>query len=247
MGKQVSQKPSDQQERIHLILDAAAELLLRHGYNKITMSDVADAVGLHRGLVYLHFSSKDALIEVLIIRELREYGATWSHHLETDPLGGTVASTYRSVLHALKQVPLMAAILTRDKEIFGKYLHKPNNLFARLPTASLTHEFLRAMQEAGAVRQDINLAAMAFILDTLSLAILDTLTSHSGEPRGDSTQALRPSYDDLMETIAEMVERMVTPAEGANLEAGKALLRQGLDDARARFTEEMEQHKKGNT
>jgi AcrR family transcriptional regulator len=231
----VNQKSSGQEERIHLILDAAAELLLRHGYNKITMSDVAEAVGLHRGLVYLHFPSKDALIEALIVRELRKYGATWSHHLEADPLGGTVASTYRSVLHALKQVPLMAAILTRDKEVFGKYLHKPNNLFARLPTTSLTYDFLRAMQEAGAVRQDVNLAAMAFILDTLSLSILETLTSQRGEPRGDSAHASRPSYDELMETIAEMVECMLTPAEGANLEAGKALLRQGLEDARVRF------------
>ncbi len=240
----MSQKPSGQEEREQAILDAAAELLLRHGYNKTTMSDVADAVGLHRGLVYLHFTSKDELVEALIVRELRKYGATWSHHLEADPLGGTVASTYRSVLHALKQVPLMAAILTRDEQTFGKYLRKPGNLFARLPT-SLTHEFLLAMQKAGAVRQDINLAAMAFILDTLTPAILETLTSQRA--RGDSTHASRPSYDELMETIAEMLERMVTPAEGANLEAGKAILRQGLDDARARFTEEMEQQKKGNT
>jgi AcrR family transcriptional regulator len=94
------------------------------------MSDVADAVGLHRGLVYLHFSSKDALVEALIVRELSRYGETWSHHLETDPLGGSVASVYRSVVHALKQVPLMAAIFSQDEQTFGKYLRKPGNLIA---------------------------------------------------------------------------------------------------------------------
>lgn len=242
----MNQNPSDQPERMQLILDAAAELLLRHGYNKTTMSDVADVIGLHRGLVYLHFPSKDALVEALIVRELRKYGAMWSAHLEADPLGGSVGSVYRGVLYALKQVPLMAEILTRNEQTFGKYLRKPGNLFARLP-ASLTYEFLQTMQKAGAVRQDVNLKAMAFFLDTLASAILETLTSHRGDQRSDSTQASKPSYDELLETMAEMVERMLTPAQGANLEAGKAILRQGLDSAEGHFMEEMEQHQKGNS
>ena len=53
----------DEKERERAILDVTAELLLRHGYNKVTMSDVADAVGLNRRLVYLLFPSKDALIQ----------------------------------------------------------------------------------------------------------------------------------------------------------------------------------------
>jgi hypothetical protein len=43
----------DEKERERAILDVTAQLLLRHGYNKVTMSDVADAVGLNRRLVYL--------------------------------------------------------------------------------------------------------------------------------------------------------------------------------------------------
>lgn len=228
----------DEKQREQAILDAATELLLRHGYNKATMSDVADAVGLHRGLVYLYFPSKDELVEALIVREMSTYAEAWSNHLEADPLGGTVASVYRSMLHALKPLPLMAAILTRDKGTFGKYLHKPGNLFTRLSTTSLTRDFLQAMQEAGAVRQDVNIAAMAFILDALTPAILETLSSHRKEPRGDSERLGKPSYDELMETISEMLERMLTPAEGVNLAGGKAIMRQGLDSARARFTEE---------
>lgn len=235
----------DEQEREQAVLDAAAELLLRHGYNKTTMSDVADAVDLHRGLVYLHFPSKDALIEALMTREMKRYAETWNHYLEADPLGGTVASIYRGVLHTLKQMPLMAAILTRDKETFGKYLNKPGNLFTRLPS-SLTLDFLQAMQEAGAVRQDVNVAAMAFILDALTPAILETLNSSIEERRGDSRRANRPSFDELMETMAEMLERMLTPAEGMNLAAGKAILRQGRDNVQARFMEDWEQQQKGN-
>ena len=63
----------DKKEREQAILDVTAELLLRHGYNKLTMSDVADAVGLNRKLVYLLFPSKDALVEALMLREMNTY------------------------------------------------------------------------------------------------------------------------------------------------------------------------------
>ena len=55
------------------------------------MSDVADAVGLNRRLVYLLFPSKDALIKALLLRELNIY-AEVNRYLDSDPLGGTVAS-----------------------------------------------------------------------------------------------------------------------------------------------------------
>ncbi len=51
------------------------------------MSDVADAVGLNRRLVYLFFPSSDALIKALLLRELNTYVEVWNHYLERDPLG----------------------------------------------------------------------------------------------------------------------------------------------------------------
>src|SRR5215471_11473745 len=120
----------DEKERERAILNVTAELLLRHGYNKVTMSDVADAVGLNRRLVYLLFPSKDALVEALLLRELNTYVQIWNRYLESDPLGGTVASVYRGLLAALKQFPLMTAMYTRDSETFGNYLSRPGNFFA---------------------------------------------------------------------------------------------------------------------
>src|SRR6266700_8356608 len=170
----------DKQEREQAILDTAATFLLRHGYNKLTMSDVADAVGLNRKLVYLLFPSKDALIQALLLRELNRYADVWNRYLESDPLGGTVASVYRGLLAALKQFPLMAAMYTRDEQTFGKYLSRPGNFFASWPPdAGPTREYLQAMQEIGVVRQDTNTRAMAFILDALTTSILAALSSHT--------------------------------------------------------------------
>lgn len=226
----------DEKERARAILDMSAELLLRHGYNKLTMSDVADAVGLNRRLVYLAFPSKDALVEALLRRELRTYTEIWNHYLDGDPLGGTVASVYRGLLAALKQLPLMTAMYTRDEQTFGKYLHRPGSFFASWPPdPGPTQDYLQAMQEVGAVRPDINTRAVAFILDALTPSILQALSAHTRATRDDSSRPDRPSFDELVETVAELCERLLTPAEGANLEAGKAMMRRNIAAVQAQF------------
>ena len=234
----------DEQEREQAILDAAAQLLFRHGYNKTTMSDVAEAVDLNRALIYLHFKSKDEVVEALIVRELERYGALWSQTLKADPLGGSIASLYRGMVPVLKQLPLMAAILVQDEQTFGKYLRKPGNLFIHLTPTLTTREALQAMQELGVVRQDVNIVAMTFIIDALTPAILETLSFQREEPSADSERLGKPSYEELMETMTEMLDRMLTPESGANLQAGKAALLQGVENARAQFTEFWEQQKK---
>ena len=227
----------DEKERERAILDVTAELLLRHGYNKVTMSDVANAVGLNRRLVYLLFPSKDALIKALLLRELNRYAEVWNGYLDRDPRGGTVASVYRGLLAALKQLPLMTAMYTRDQPTFGKYLSRPGSFFAAWPPdPGPTREYLQSMQAIGVVRQDINTRATAFILDALAPAILAALPSHMRSPRDDSHRSSQPSFDELVETVAELCECLLTPEAGANLEAGKALMRRKIEEARAEFT-----------
>jgi len=228
----------DEQARERAILDVTAQLLFRHGYNKVTMSDVAAAVGLNRRLVYLLFPSKDALIKALLLREVNSYAEVWNRYLDRDPLGGTVASVYRGLLAALKQLPLMAAMYTRDEQTFGNYLSRPGNFFTSWPPdPGPTQEFLQEMQAIGAVRQGVNTRAIAFILDALAPSILAALSSRGKAPRDDSTRPDQPSFDELVETVAELCERLLVPEGGANLEAGKALVRRRAAAAQAQFTE----------
>jgi AcrR family transcriptional regulator len=43
------------------ILDATDDFLARYGYKKMTIDDLAQAVGIGKGSVYLHFSSKEEI------------------------------------------------------------------------------------------------------------------------------------------------------------------------------------------
>jgi AcrR family transcriptional regulator len=222
----------DEQAREQAILQAGADLLCRLGYNKLTMGDVADAVALHRGLVYLRFKSKDELVEAVVLRELSRYAEAWREHLVADRRAGSVASVLRAMVLSLKTLPLASAIVARDGAVFGKYLSKPANLFDRLPKSVGTREFLQTMQEAGAVRHDIDARAVAFIIDALVPAIRPMFSTGWAE----SADADRPSLEELLETLAELLERALTPPGGANLAAGKAALLGGLAQARAGFT-----------
>jgi len=56
-------------QRAERILDAAAELVLRWGYKRVTIEDVAKRAGIGKGTVYLHFSTRAALFVAVLIRE----------------------------------------------------------------------------------------------------------------------------------------------------------------------------------
>lgn len=204
--------------RQHHILDASAALIMRQGYDKTTMGDIAEAVGVSRGIVYLHFENKEKLFEVLIQREIFHYVQAWMAYIESDPRGGTIGGIYRAVLHAINSRPLMAAMMRRDRHIMGGYLRKPGNMFASMQSSSLSIELLPALQAAGTVRKDIDPKLMSHIMDILSYGLLTIQDFKQPDEL--------PPFDAVMETLADMLDCLLMPKDGVNNEAGKAVIRQ---------------------
>jgi TetR/AcrR family acrAB operon transcriptional repressor len=223
----MNQSKSDNPERAQRILDAAAQLIIHYGYDKTSVSDIATAAGISKGAIYLHFASKDDLFEALLYREVQSYAEHWFARIEADPQGGTIGGIYKAVLYALNQSPFMSALVKQDPRVFGNYLHKPNNLFASSQSPALRTEFLQAMQVAGVVRPDVNPQAMAYVMDLLSYGLV-------GVPTLKPAAAI-PPFDAVMETIAEMLDRMLTPPMGDPNAAGKAIIREIADKARAQW------------
>src|SRR5262249_35351087 len=104
----------DNDEREQQILDAAAAVIIRQGYDKTTMSDIAHEAGASRGTVYLYFKGKEEIFEALALREWALYARSWLDYIEADPRGGTVGGFYRAVFRAINSRPLMASLLRRD-------------------------------------------------------------------------------------------------------------------------------------
>lgn len=217
-------------ERENRILDAAAALFIRYGFDKTTVSDIAREAAVSKGAIYLHFDSKDALLEGLIIRELRRYAEKWLALIEADPKGGTLAGMYKNSLFALSDSAFMAAMFKQDGRILGNYLRKPDNFFQKFrnnQTESDRLIFVRMMQEAGAMRRDLDPKVIAHIMDMLAFSLvgMDEIM----------TRENMPPIEDVIEGIANLMERALVPEDGGNPDAGKAIIRQLAEAARQQF------------
>ncbi len=109
-------------ERETRILDAAERLITRYGYNKTTISDIAHEAGISKGAVYLHFSSKEALFEELVLRAVEQLSQDIADRLEKDPQGGTIAGLYTNSLIAIAANPLMKALYSNDRRVLGDFV-----------------------------------------------------------------------------------------------------------------------------
>lgn len=89
-GKGAAVRDPDRRERI---LDAAADLMARHGYQGVNLSDIGSAAGIVGSGVYRHFDSKSAILVELLDRVVDRLLADAETGLraESDPLATLVA------------------------------------------------------------------------------------------------------------------------------------------------------------
>ena len=81
--------------RAHRILDAAAELILRWGYNKTTIDDIARQAGVAKGTIYLHWKGREELFAALMLRERLALSDDLRERLAADPAGATLRGLVR--------------------------------------------------------------------------------------------------------------------------------------------------------
>jgi TetR/AcrR family fatty acid metabolism transcriptional regulator len=66
-------KEKQRQEREALILQAAEEVLMEKGYHETSIDEIASRVGIAKGTVYLHFSSKEDLVFALFEKDMEKF------------------------------------------------------------------------------------------------------------------------------------------------------------------------------
>jgi AcrR family transcriptional regulator len=68
-----SLKERQRQEREDLILQAAEELFLEKGFHDVSIDEIAARVGIAKGTIYLHFTSKEELVFALLQRDIKQF------------------------------------------------------------------------------------------------------------------------------------------------------------------------------
>ncbi|MEV6875937.1 TetR/AcrR family transcriptional regulator [Amycolatopsis sp. NPDC051128] len=159
-------------ERADRILDAAGELLLRMGYRKVAIDDIARAVGIGKGTVYLHWRNKELLFQALMMRESADLTDEMLAAIKADP---AMILPHRMIPESFlitHRRPLVMAMLRGNAEIFGSLgdlalKKQQDELGARFENVLLRHRLIRA--DVPHVSYALHAATLGFYLgDTVS-------------------------------------------------------------------------------
>jgi len=106
--------------RAHRILDAAAQLLERWGYSRVTIDDIAKQADVGKGTVYLHWPNREALFMAVLQRELLQFMDELAPTLRNNPEELLLHRLVRHFWLAATRRPLIRAVFVQDFETLGR-------------------------------------------------------------------------------------------------------------------------------
>jgi AcrR family transcriptional regulator len=212
-------------QRAERILDAAAGLIARLGYDKTTVSDIAAEAGVAKGAVYLHWASKEELFDALVVHEMQKLMNDLLSRVECDPQGGSLTHMYRHALLSMQANPLMKALYTQDSRVLGAYIHRqdPSRYVERFWFGKA---FIEYIQSAGLVRKELDANSLAYVLTIIAYgftSIETIIPADQAPPLADVADAL----DDLLSHGIAL--------EGGDDQAGKQAIRMAVDEVNRQY------------
>jgi AcrR family transcriptional regulator len=220
------------QARAQRILDAASTLILRYGYHRTTVDDIAREAGVGKGTLYLHWKTREALFAALIMREKIAMAEDIKRRIAGDPAGATLRGLLKHAALALMQRPLLKAVLLRDTEVFGRLALRERSSATSTEVLAGFTAYLEALREQGLARTDLSPRAQATIFSSIFIGFL------LAPPL--LPDAFKPSDEELAELIAETGHRALEardPAPSDAMQVASGTLTDYLDRSVARAQE----------
>lgn len=199
------------------ILDAAGELLLAHGYRRVTIDDVAVRAGVGKGTVYLHWSSKLELFATVLVRDATALTRDLLAALRADPGEVLLHRSLRTTYLMVMRRPLARAFYTGDTALLGAVATDSKiGLQVTADKSGFTPTHLRVLYDHGLLADDP--AAdhdLAFRLSaaTTGFFVADRLIPLAGEV--DPDDALERKADALATVVRRAFEPPGEPSPDA--------------------------------
>ncbi len=222
------QHPRDRQARAALILDVTAELLLRHGYRRVTIDDIARHADIGKGTVYLHWKTRDDLFKAVFEREVLQALEELLQALQQDAGAWRLHRLARCWFLAIMGRPLLRALFLDDADLLGK-LARPGSGARERRHRLVSHAYFELLAEHGLLRNDLSADAVAYaFLATLEGFIRAEATADEQQGSGIQERA-----ELLARTVQRAFEtgRRVSPAAEKTIATRVIDLFTGLGDA----------------
>ncbi|MGO8950235.1 MAG: TetR/AcrR family transcriptional regulator [Ktedonobacterales bacterium] len=204
---QPPERPRDADERRlreEHILDAASDLLVRFGYRKTTIDDVAREAGVGKGTIYLHWQDKNELFRAAIWREQERFTEEVKQRIAADPEGGLL---HRAVAHGMLATlssPLMAAMFTGKSDIYNGVLGAYDQSYINQLVTD-TNTYLVQLQDSGLIRRDLPVPLITYLITALKVGII-YLPDVVGQQQA-------PSIEELAESLSDLIRRWLEPED----------------------------------
>jgi AcrR family transcriptional regulator len=160
---------SEQALRADRILEAAGELLLRFGYKRVTIEDIATRAEVGKGTVYLHWKTKHELFTALLLREVAEVTRELLAGMRADPAEVLLHRVTWASFLAIMRRPLARALYTRDLDTLGKLAASDAGSLAaqRQVADALFDDYLDLMRAHGLLRTDTDRQTQMYMLNAV--------------------------------------------------------------------------------
>ncbi|MBV9649343.1 MAG: TetR/AcrR family transcriptional regulator [Pseudonocardiales bacterium] len=155
------------EERAGRILDAAAELLLRWGYKRVSIEEIARHAGIGKGTVYLHFSTRAALFMRVLMRESVGLVDQLIAAMHANPAAMLPAEQARLTYLAVMARPLLRAMFGRDVEVLGELAGDAAGQPLRALKIDLADALFELLRERGLMRTDLDAQTQRYVLNAI--------------------------------------------------------------------------------
>lgn len=208
-------------QREERILDAAAALLVRWGYRKTTIDDVAREAGVGKGTIYLHWKDKNELFHATLFRAQLQTSAEVIQRILADPEGGLPHRLWTHAMLVALANPLIAAIMKGRTDIF-------QGMAGAFDAATIQQfmgdyeEYIVQLQQVGLIRADLPVSVISFLTGALKIGVINTPDLLGLEQT--------PSLEQLTEAISDLIRRWLEPdPPPSNSEVGKQFVAEWLE------------------
>ncbi|TWF78812.1 TetR family transcriptional regulator [Pseudonocardia hierapolitana] len=202
--------------RVERVLDSAAELLVRWGYQRVTIDDVARHAGIGKGTVYLHFRSKDALFLSVLMRVHRDVVERMTDRMAADPREVLPSRMMRHVYEEMAADPVTRSLYMGDVEVLGRLAHEAADTLGEFTTRrqQAIVEHFRLLADGGCLRPgyDADSALYAFSAVGTGFVVVDGIGSRipqlEGEARADLLERTLAAALEVPDPPAAVLERI---------------------------------------
>jgi AcrR family transcriptional regulator len=174
--------PTTEAEARERILEAAGRCYQHRGVIATTMDAIAREANIHRTTVYSYFRNRNAILEGVLLRELRPVAARTEQVMsDPGPFVDRMAETLAVAARAIEASPLLSLLYSKENVT---YAHRTTSASEQLQ--SRTHRALTrhvtAAVATGELRDDIPAGAItSWLMEINDMLLGDADRRHEGD------------------------------------------------------------------